>query len=430
MTAGARRERADVAVVGGGPAGLAAAIELRRLGVARVVVLEREHAAGGVPRHTDHLGFGLRDLHRCLSGPGYAARYRALAAAAGVEVRTATTATGWADERTLALTSPAGRVELAADAIVLASGCRERPRAARLVAGDRPRGVLTTGALQQLVALHHQRLGGRAVVVGAEHVSFSAILTLAHAGAVTAAMLTDQPRHQSYSVLAWLTAGRHHVPILTRTRLAEIHGRERVEAVSVEDVDTGTCREIACETVVFTGDWIPDHELARLGALEMDAGTRAPRVDGALRCSRPGVFAAGNLVHAAETADVAALSGRHAAHAVQRYLVGRTWAARPPLAVVAEPPIRWVSPSAIAADARTIPHGRFLLRVDACLDAATIEICQDGRVLGREHHRRLAPARSIRLGTAWLAAVAFDGGPIVVGARPRWPTGVTADGRV
>jgi thioredoxin reductase len=416
---GVRRERTDVVVVGGGPAGLAAALELRRLGVKRVVVLEREREAGGVPRHTDHTGFGLRDLHRWLRGPRYAARYRALAAAAGVDVRTSTTATAWAGPHALAVTAPGGLVELASDAIVLASGCRERPRAARLVAGDRPAGVLTTGALQQLVALPGQRIGGRrAVVVGAEHVSFSAVLTLAHAGVATVAMVTEQPRHQSYAALVWLATGRHRVPVLTRSRVEVIRGRQRVEGVVVSDLVTGAERELACDTVVFTGEWIPDHELARQGGLTMDAGTRAPLVDGALRCSLPGVFAAGNLVHAAETADVAALSGRHAAHAVHAFLSGRVWPSHPPLAIIAETPIRWVSPSAVAADVRQVPHEHFLLRVDRFLDTAEVEVRQAEGVLWRQRYRHLVPACSIHLDAGWLTKVASDGGPIVVRVRP------------
>jgi thioredoxin reductase len=382
------------------------------------VVLEREREAGGVPRHTDHTGFGLRDLHRCLRGPRYAARYRALAAAAGVDVRTMTTVAAWAGPHTLALTSPSGLVELTADAIVLASGCRERPRAARLVAGDRPRGVLTTGALQQMVTLHRQPVGRRAVVVGAEHVSFSAVLTLAQAGAATVAMVTEQPRHQSYAALAWLAAARRRVPVLTRSRVEVIRGRQRVEGVVVSDLVTGEERELACDIVVFTGEWVPDHELARLGGLAMDAGTRAPRVDGALRCSAAGVFAAGNLIHAAETADVAALSGRHAAHAVHSFLSGRVWPSRPPLAIVVEPPVRWVSPSAVAADVRHVPHEHFLLRVDRFLDGAEVEVRQDERTLWRQRFRRLAPACSIHLAASWLAAVVADGGPIVVRVRP------------
>lgn len=416
--AGMTRERADVVVVGGGPAGLAAACELRRLGVARVVVLEREREAGGVPRHTAHLGFGLRDLRRCLGGPRYAAAYRARAAAAGVDVRIETSAIDWAGERTLVVASPAGLVELAADAVVLASGCRERARAARLVAGDRPRGVLTTGALQQLVTLHGAPVGRRAVVVGAEHVSFSAVMTLAHAGCGTVAMTTEAPRHQSYAVLAWLAARRRGVPILARQRVESIRGGERVTAVVLRDLVTGEARELACDTVVFTGDWIPDHELARLGGLAIDAGTRGPRIDGALRSSVPGVFAAGNLVHAAEAADVAALSGRHAAVAVHAFLGVGGWPTEARRAIAIASPIRWIAPNAIAPDVRRVPRDRFLLRVDDVVADADLEVRQGERVLFRER-RRLLPSRSIDLDAGWLADVRVDGGEVTVRVVPR-----------
>ena len=336
-----------------------------------------------------------------------------------MEILTRTTATGWAGPRTLALTAPSGLVELAADAIVLASGCRERPRAARLVAGDRPRGVLTTGTLQQLVTLQRAPVGRRAVVVGAEHVSFSAVLTLSHAGAATVTMLTEEPAHQSYAALAWLTAGRHRVPVLTRHRVESIHGRGRVEQVVVRDLLTDATRTLACDTVVFTGDWIPDHELARSGGLVMDAGTRGPLVDGALRSSAPGVFAAGNLVHAAETADVAALSGRHAARAAHGLLAGRVWPDAPPLPIIAESPMHWVSPNEVASDARSVTHDRFLLRVDRFLDDVEIQARQGERTLGRARYRHLAPARSIHLDARWLGSVAADGGPITVRVAPR-----------
>ena len=181
---------------------------------------------------------------------------------------------------------------------------------------------------------------------------------------------------------------------------------------------TGAERELACDTVVFTGDWIPDHELARQGGLAMDPATRAPRVDGALRSSAPGVFAVGNLVHAAETADVAALSGRHAASVVQAFLGGRAWPERPPVALVPEVPIRWISPSAVAPDARSVPHGHFLLRVDRFLDAPEVEVRQDERLLVRCRYGRLAPNRSIHLDAGWLATVDPAGAPVVVRVRP------------
>src|SRR5262249_33876422 len=255
----------DVVVVGGGPAGLATALALRRLGVARVVVVDREEEAGGIPRHSAHLGFGLRDLHRMLSGPQYAARYVRLAQAAGVEIRTAASVTEWHGPTALSLSTPAGVSTLTGRAVVLATGCRERPRSARLIPGSRPLGVFTTGTVQQLVYLHHQCVGRRAVVIGAEHVSFSALLTLAHGGTQTVAMITEHPRHQTYLPYKWLSATRLRVPILTSTRVTQILGRRRVEAVEITDLRNGSRRSLACDTVVCTGDWVPDNELARRG---------------------------------------------------------------------------------------------------------------------------------------------------------------------
>src|SRR5436189_2448921 len=193
----AMAEVVDAAVVGGGPAGLTAAAALRQDGAGRVVVLEREREAGGIPRHAQHQGFGARDLRRMLSGPRYAERLAERAAASGAELRTETQVTGWSEDGGLELTGPAGRTELAARAVVLATGCRERPRSARLVPGSRPDGVFTTSTLQQLVHLHGQRVGRCAVVVGAEHVSFSAVATLAQGGASVVALVTELPRHQS-----------------------------------------------------------------------------------------------------------------------------------------------------------------------------------------------------------------------------------------
>src|SRR6185436_6037928 len=143
--AGRRGWQVTVVVLGGGPAGLAAAVELRRRDTREVLVVERETEPGGIPRHAQHQGFGVRDLRRPLSGPAYARRYAQLAAAAGAEIRTETMVTGWSPGGPLELTGPSGREAIEPDALVLATGCRERPRSARLVPGSRPEGVLTTG---------------------------------------------------------------------------------------------------------------------------------------------------------------------------------------------------------------------------------------------------------------------------------------------
>ncbi|MDO8361613.1 MAG: FAD-dependent oxidoreductase [Actinomycetota bacterium] len=370
---------ADVVVVGAGPAGLGAATELRRRGVGRVVVYERELQPGGVPRHTAHLGYGARDLHRITTGPRYAAAMVRQAERAGVEIEVGRTVRSFADG-TVATTGADGPATVHAGAVLLATGVRERPRAARLVPGDRPAGVLTTGALQQFTTLHHQRVGTRAVVVGAEHVSFSAVLTLAHAGCQVAAMVTPLPRHQSYAPLRLATAGRRRVPLLTGVDVVEVVGRTRVEAVVLTD---GT--RIACDTVVFTGDWVPDHELARAGGLPMLPHAKSPVADATGRTEQPGVFAIGNLVHPAETADLCALGGRAAALSVMDWLALHDWptAVRP---IEVRPPILWA-----AHTARGIT-----LRVAEFVEGR-IECRVGDEVLHRTKHRLWTPNRAIHL---------------------------------
>jgi thioredoxin reductase len=399
-----------VLVVGGGPAGLAAAVELRRQ-LATVAVVEREVSLGGIPRHTRHSGYGLRDLHRVMSGPEYAARYAALAERARVELHVSTTATDWSPDGGIITTSPSGIVRWAPRAVLLATGCRERPRAARLVPGDRPSGVLTTGSLQQFADLFHLPVGGRAVVVGAEHVSFSAVHTLTAHGVSVAAVVTGQPRPQTYAVLRTLTAGRHRVPVHSSTDVVAVHGTDRVSAVELADRRSGARWSIACDTVVFTGDWVPDHELARRRPVAM-AGP-FPSVDQWLRTSSPGVFAAGNLVHAAETADVAALGGRQAARSITRYLADGAWPG-PGIDMVASDPMLWVHPARLTSTSERPARGRLLTRVGRFLGPGTIELVQTGRVLHAAYHRRLIPNRSISVASASLASADLGGGPVAI----------------
>ena len=400
-----------VAVVGGGPGGLAAAIALRRRGLRDVVVIEREAEPGGIPRHAHHQGFGLRDLRRVVSGPAYARRYAELARAAGVELLAETMVTGWDEGGALELTGPGGRSTLSPAAVVLATGCRERPRSARLVPGSRPAGVMTTGMLQQLVYLRGLPAGRRALVVGAEHVSFSAIATLAHGGARTLALTTELAGHQSLGVFRLGARLRYRVPVRTRTRVSAIRGRERVEGVELTDLDSGRARSVACDTIVFSADWIPDHELAVQAGVELDPITRGPAVDTALRTSRAGVFAVGNLLHGAEQADVAALSGRHAAAGVAVFLADGAWPAER-VPIRCEPPLGWIAPNALAAPAGPPARGHFALRASEHLRRPQIHVTQDGRTLWRGSLPRVMPGRSARFSHEWSAQVDPGGGPV------------------
>ncbi len=391
MTAGGRLPdlTADVLVVGAGPAGLAAAVELRRLGIEGVLVVDREREAGGVPRHCAHTGYGVRDLRRLMTGPAYARHYAAVAAAAGAEIKCRTTVTsighrpgpaGSPGTLQATLTSPAGMHTVGAEAVLLATGCRER-----------------------------------ALIVGAEHVSFSALLTLAHARAEVIALVTERARHESFGAFRLAAAVRWRTPVWASTAVSRVIGRDRLSAVELRELPTGVTRRVACETLVFTGNWIPDHELARLSGARLDRGTRGPAVDTALRTSVPRLFAAGNLVHPAETADVAALGGRHVARTIAAALRGGAPGAPSGVPLLVAEPLAWISPGMISADLVAPPRGRFVVR-GTDLRLAEIEVRQANRSLGRARVR-LAPGRSSNIGAAWVQRVDPAGGPVRLTVR-------------
>jgi thioredoxin reductase len=417
-----RSREVEVLVVGAGPAGLAAATALCQAGIGAVEVVEREPEAGGMPRHCHHTGYGLHDLRRMMNGPEYARWHVAQTEASGAEVRTGISVTGWVrppapgEPIELETTGSRGLERVAAGAVLLATGARERPRPARLVPGDRGEGVLTTGLLQQLVQAGLP-VGRRAVVVGAEHVSFSAVLTLRQAGVEVAAMVTDQPRHQTWSALRAGVRLRFGVPVLSSSTVERVVGRSRVQAVEVRR-GNGRVQVVECDTVVFTGDWVPDHELARLGGLAIDPGTRGPRVDTGLRTSLPGVFAVGNLVHPVEPADLCALRARAVVPAVRDHLAGKGL----PLTVGVEPGGGFgrVAPNLVAPQGPRPPRGDFLLWPTEFGRLARISVQQGDRELYRTRAWRLVPNRPYRLAPRWQPDVdaSPSAAPVTISRAP------------
>ncbi|MFI6638366.1 FAD-dependent oxidoreductase [Streptomyces sp. NPDC050504] len=273
--AGARTAAVDVLVVGAGPAGLAAATALSATGVTVDVVDRARDAPPGV--------------------------------------RGGVTAIGWAAPRTLDLVGPAGPERVAAGAVVLATGARERPRGARLVPGTRPAGVYTGGELIGAVR-RGTPIGRRAVVVGGERISDTAVRTLRGAGVLVAAMVTDEDA----------PARRARTQPIARAVVTRLYGVDRLSGVGIRLRD-GRTRTLSCDTVVFTGDWIPEHELARRAGAAIDPGTRGPVVDGGHRTTVPGVFAVGSLLNGSDPANSAARQGRSLAGPVLDYLADGAW---------------------------------------------------------------------------------------------------------
>ncbi len=339
MNEAMRQMRCDVAVIGAGPAGLSAAMELKRLGVDDVLVLEREPEAGGIPRHCGHPPFGLVEYRLPMTGPAYARRLVADARRAGVRIMPATTVTEILPRARLRLSRPEGPAEVAAARVLVTTGVRESPRAARLVSGTRPLGVMNTGALQAMVYLKGLVPFRRPVVVGTELVSFSALWTCRRAGIRPVAMLERNARPTVRRPLH-LAARLFGVPLHLATGISAILGRDRVEAVRLTDG-----RTLTCDGVLFTGRFVPEATLARLGHLKLDAGTGGPQVDQFGRCSDPLFFAAGNVLRPVEHAGWCWNEGRIVARGIAASLAGEvTSDGADDITLHVEPPLRYAMP--------------------------------------------------------------------------------------
>lgn len=404
----------DVAVIGGGPAGLASATALKAARVGRVVVLEREAQAGGIPRHCGHPPFGMREFGRVLRGPAYAARLVARAARAGVEIHTLTTVVEARPGGNLLVAGPGGLLEVTARRVVYATGVRETPRSARLISGARVQGVMNTGALQSLVYLKKRRPFRRPVIIGSELVAFSAILTSRHAGIRPVAMI-EADRRVTARWPGALFPPLAGVRLMTETRLVEIHGDNAVRAVSVAGPD-GTTRQITCDGVVLSGQFTPEAALARSGHLAVDPATGGPVVDQWGRCSDPVYFATGNLLRPVETAGWSWREGTRTGQWVADDLAGKLPdIGRAIPLCIADSRIDYVMPQRIQPG-NGLGMPALQLRVGENINA-NLTVSQAGRTLW--HQRiKMRPGRRILVPIAALAG-ARNEEPVHVAIRQK-----------
>ncbi len=406
---------ADCAVVGAGPAGLAAARAAVEAGARAVLVFDRDDAPGGLPRFCRHPGFGWEYSHRLETGPGFARRLLGGLDPARVGLHCGATVQALHPGPLLEVLSPTlGLATVRGRSVILATGIRERPRAARRVPGRRPeRGILTTGQLQQMVARGVKVPGSRLVVVGSEHVAFSVLLTARHCGHRVVAMVEAEDRAMSYAAVAALARSLAGVPIHLGARIVDILGEAGVEAVEIETM--GRRRTIGCDAVVFSGDFIPDTPLARASGLAIDDATQGPEVDQLGRTSLAGVFAAGNVLRAVESSGFAAIEGARVGAAAAAYAAGRIgWrdGARP---IALAPEFAYLVPQLWAFDGGGLAALPASLRAGQDLEAARIFLRHDGSLLWQGRRRRLLRHRRLGVDLGALSprgpgAIAIEAG--------------------
>ena len=339
----------DVLVIGAGPAGLSAARVLGDMGVENVLVVDREPQAGGLPRFCPHPTFGLSEFYRPMSGPAYAARLRAQVNPR--HILTSTTAVSIDLDRETVLSTPDGERTIRPKRILLATGIRETPRAARLVSGDRPRHILTTGALQRLLDEGCVLPFARPVIVGTELVSFSALVSLRDAGVAAAAMIEEGERIVARRPVDWFARFILGVPIHLSSRLIRVNaaasdaGSMRSVTISAPD---GRETDLSCDAVIFTGRFTPEASLLGPHGQLLDSNSGGPAIDQGWRLAASGFYAAGNVLRGVETAAWCAREGAAAGRTLARDHFGALRSGERRIPIVAQMPIAFSTPSALS----------------------------------------------------------------------------------
>lgn len=317
----------DLVVIGGGPAGMAAALEAEKNGVKNILLLERDKYLGGILQQCIHNGFGLQYFKEELTGPEYAARFIERFKDSQVEVKTETMVIDiTADKQVVALNREDGLLQIQARAIVLAMGCRERTREAILVPGDRPAGIFSAGAAQRYVNIEGYMPGKEVVILGSGDIGLIMARRMTLEGAVVKAVLEIMPFSSGLIRNIVQCLDDFDIPLKLKHTITNIKGKKRVEAVTIAQVDdnlqpiAGTEEEIKCDTVLFSVGLIPENELTQELDVEFDQVTRGPIVNEARELGVDGIFACGNVLQVHDLVDYVTEEGEIAGKAVSNYL--------------------------------------------------------------------------------------------------------------
>ena len=386
----------DLVIVGGGPAGLAAAYSAWQHGLRDILILERDNELGGILNQCIHNGFGLHRFGEQLTGPEYAGRYIEMLRSTGVRVELGTMVLEVTpDKKIHCVSKEKGYQILEAKSVILCMGCRERTRGAIGIPGTRPAGIYTAGAAQRYVNMEGYLVGKRVLILGSGDIGLIMARRMTLEGAKVLACVEVMPYSGGLKRNIVQCLEDFDIPLYLSTTVVDIHGRERLEAVTLAQVDgsrrpiPGTERRIPCDTLLLSVGLLPENELSREAGVQMDSVTGGPVVSDDLSTSLPGVFACGNVLHVHDLVDFvsqeAAKAGENAAH----YILsgqGETATVR----LEGKNGVRYTVPQQLdphhMADSVTV---RF--RVGQPYQKAALCVYTDGKLLRRVPKRILTP---------------------------------------
>ena len=390
--------RADVVIIGAGPAGLAAAIAAKKNGAERVLVLDREARTGGILRQCIHSGFGLHSLGEELTGPEYASRYAKEADECGAEIWLDTMVLDITGKTVTAINPKRGMVVIEAGAIVLAMGCRERSAGALMLPGDRPAGVLSAGTAQRFVNMEGTMPGREVVILGSGDIGLIMARRMTLEGARVKMVLELMPYSGGLKRNIVQCLDDFAIPLYLSHTVTRLHGKKRLEGVSVAAVDNRgvpiaeTEYYVPCDTLLLSVGLIPENELSRGMGVAIDPATGGPVVDANLQTSVPGVFACGNAVQVHDLVDFVTEEAMRAGASAAKYAQSPDSLSEAEYKTIAGCGVRYVVPQRFAAEDTTL----FFRVTNVYKNCTTIVRCGD-RVIARRKRQICTPGEMERL---------------------------------
>lgn len=389
----------DIVVVGGGPAGMAAAVAAYDKGVRDVVILDREESLGGILRQCIHNGFGLHKLGRELTGPEYAAVYADMVRERGIRVYHETMVTDITKDRVVTATNREGIMKIQAKAVILAMGCRERSRGALNICGTRPAGIYSAGTVQKLINCEGYMVGKKVVILGSGDIGLIMARRMSLEGAKVEAVceLMSYSGGLTRNIVQCLHD--YDIPLYLSTTVVRIHGRERVEGVTVAQVDPsraeipGTRRFIACDTLLLSCGLIPENELTRAAGIPMDRVTGGAVVDQNRQTDVPGIFACGNVLQVHDLVDYVSDEAEMAGIGAADFVMGAR-ETEVSLATTAGDGVRYVLPQRVAQNGKDVA---LFLRVDKPYGKVRFTVSSNGEALVSAMRLKAAPGEMERL---------------------------------